>query len=221
MLWNVGRSGQDCVGESEDEKLVVVGDQVTGGVGDGLEKIVVVGDPEGVDPRFPLLQILAEPNLIALSGDTASFLAGGEFPVPVAQGTNGAVTVQFQSFGVGLAFTPTVTGDDVINLAVAPEVSQLDKENSVRITPGSDPVPALTVRRAKTTIELRDGQSFAIAGLLQNTYQNAISQFPWVGDVPAPLRTTLTNIANGDFAARSVAFSPAGGWVVLYGPMGL
>ena len=129
------------------------------------------------------IRILAEPNLIALSGDTASFLAGGEFPIPVAE-QNGSISVSFKSFGVALAFTPTVIGDEVINLVVAPEVSQLDEAHAVRITPGSDPVPALTVRRAKTTIELRDGQSFSIAGLLQNTYANTIDQFPWVGDVP-------------------------------------
>jgi pilus assembly protein CpaC len=130
-----------------------------------------------------VIRVLAEPNLLALSGDTASFLAGGEFPIPIAE-QNGSISVSFKSFGVSLAFTPTVIGEDQINLVVAPEVSQIDTTLSVRITPGSDPVPGLTTRRAKTTIELRDGQSFAIAGLLQSTYQNALSQIPWLGDVP-------------------------------------
>jgi pilus assembly protein CpaC len=130
-----------------------------------------------------VIRILAEPNLLALSGDTASFLAGGEFPIPVAE-QNGSIAVQFQNFGVSLAFTPTVLGDGQINLVVAPEVSQIDETLSVRITPGSDPVPGLTTRRAKTTIQLRDGQSFAIAGLLQSTYQNALSAIPWLGNVP-------------------------------------
>ncbi|MFZ0853936.1 MAG: type II and III secretion system protein family protein, partial [Hyphomicrobiaceae bacterium] len=100
-------------------------------------------------------RLLAEPNLVAMSGDTASFLAGGEFPFPVQTGLN-TTTVEFKKFGVGLAFTPTVLGDGLINLKIAPEVSQLDPANSV------NGVPSLTVRRAETTTELRDGQSFAI-----------------------------------------------------------
>src|SRR5262249_45183215 len=113
----------------------------------------------------------------------ASFLAGGEFPIPVAENNN-TISVAFKQFGVSLAFTPTVIGDDLMNLVVAPEVSQIDPTLSVRITPGADPVPALVVRRARTTIELRDGQSFAIAGLLQSNYSNSIDAFPWIGNVP-------------------------------------
>jgi pilus assembly protein CpaC len=130
-----------------------------------------------------VVKTLAEPNLVALSGDTASFLAGGEFPIPVAE-DNGSISVSFKNFGVSLAFTPTVVDGDLINLVVAPEVSQIDPALSVKITPGADPVPALVVRRARTTIELRDGQSFAIAGLLQSNYSNSIDQFPWIGNVP-------------------------------------
>jgi len=133
-----------------------------------------------------LVKTLAEPNLVALSGDTANFLAGGEFPVPVAQsgaGTNNStITIEFKEFGVGLAFTPTVIGKDLINLVVAPEVSRLDQQNGVTIS-GFE-VPGLATRRAKTTIELRDGQSFAIAGLLQDSYQDAANGLPWLGDVP-------------------------------------
>lgn len=128
-----------------------------------------------------LLRTLAEPTLIALSGDTASFLAGGEFPIPVAS-EDDTITVEFKEFGVGLGFTPTVIGKDLINLVVAPEVSRIDPTISVQTTLVS--VPGLSTRRAKTTIELRDGQSFAIAGLLQQDYQNAISGLPWLSDIP-------------------------------------
>jgi pilus assembly protein CpaC len=122
-------------------------------------------------------RLLAEPNLVAMSGDTASFLAGGEFPFPV-QGALNTTTVEFKKFGVGLAFTPTVLGDGLINLKIAPEVSQLDAANSF------NGVPSLTVRRAETTTELRDGQSFAIAGLLQSSNTKSESQLPWIGEVP-------------------------------------
>jgi pilus assembly protein CpaC len=124
---------------------------------------------------------LAEPNLVALSGDTASFLAGGEFPFPVAA-QNNQITVQFKKFGVGLAFTPTVLSHGLINLKIEPEVSQLDPTNVLQV--GGIAVPSLIVRRASTTIELRDGQSFAIAGLLQSTNSTTADQLPWIADVP-------------------------------------
>jgi pilus assembly protein CpaC len=124
---------------------------------------------------------LAEPNLTALSGDTASFLAGGEFPVPVPQGL-GAVAITYKKYGVGLAFTPTVLADGVINLKIEPEVSELDFSNQVLIA--DKPVPPLIVRRASTTVELRDGQSFVIGGLLQSQGKTAQEQLPWLGDVP-------------------------------------
>jgi pilus assembly protein CpaC len=125
---------------------------------------------------------LAEPNLVALSGDTASFLAGGEYPIPVA-GTFGQVTVDYKKYGVGLAFTPTVLGHGLINLKIEPEVSQIDTTHTVSVSAGIS-VPALIVRRASTTIELRDGQSFMIGGLLQTNNQNLIEQLPWIGSVP-------------------------------------
>ena len=128
-----------------------------------------------------VIRTLAEPNLVSMSGETASFLAGGEFPIPV-QADQGRVTIEFRQFGVGLAFTPTVLDDGIINLKVAPEVSQLDNTNSVRV--GNIQVPALRVRRANTTIELRNSQSFAIAGLLQNETSNRKTQTPWIGDIP-------------------------------------
>lgn len=130
---------------------------------------------------------LAEPNLIALSGDTASFLAGGEFPVPVAQATNAdaastTITVEFKEFGVGLSFTPTVLDESRINLVVKPEVSSIDTTSSVEFS--GFQIPGLKTNRVSTTIELRDGQSFAIAGLYKDDYRNAVSQLPWIGDVP-------------------------------------
>jgi pilus assembly protein CpaC len=128
-----------------------------------------------------VIRRLAEPNLTALSGDTASFLAGGEFPIPVSANL-GQVSVEWKKYGVGLAFTPTVLGDGVINLKIEPEVSQLDPTTTVQV--GSITVPALIVRRANTTVELRDGQSFAIAGLLQSISTQDQKQLPWLADVP-------------------------------------
>jgi pilus assembly protein CpaC len=128
-----------------------------------------------------LARSLAEPNLVALSGDTASFLAGGEYPIPVP-GSLGVVTIDYKKYGVGLAFTPTVLKDGLINLRIEPEVSELDRSNPVVIAGIS--VPPLIVRRASTTIELRDGQSFVIGGLLQNKSTTSQQQLPWLGDVP-------------------------------------
>jgi pilus assembly protein CpaC len=128
-----------------------------------------------------LARRLAEPNLVALSGDTASFLAGGEFPFPV-QANFDKITIEFKKFGVGLAFTPTVLGDGLINLKIEPEVSEIDPNNS--ITVNGTQIPGLVVRRAQTTLELRDGQSFALAGLLQTTNFSTQAQLPWIGQVP-------------------------------------
>ena len=131
-----------------------------------------------------LARSLAEPNLVALSGDTASFLAGGEYPIPVA-GQLGQITVDYKKYGVGLAFTPTVLSRGLINMKIEPEVSQIDTNpaHTVSITGGIS-IPALIVRRASTTIELRDGQSFVIGGLLQTNNRNQVDQLPWVGSVP-------------------------------------
>ncbi len=128
-----------------------------------------------------LLKTLAEPNLIALSGDTASFLAGGEFPIPVDQ-EDGRTTIEFKPFGVSLSFTPTVIGKDLINLVVSPEVSAIDTTTSVVLSGFN--IPGLITRRATTTVELRDGQSFAIAGLIQSDFSDTINQVPGLGDVP-------------------------------------
>lgn len=125
--------------------------------------------------------ILAEPSLTAMSGETAKFLAGGEFPVPVAQDDN-TITIQFKEFGVALAFTPTVLNESRINLKVAPEVSELSEAGAIRSEEIS--VPSLTTRRAETTVELGSGQSFAIAGLLQSSMRESVRKFPGLGDLP-------------------------------------
>lgn len=134
-----------------------------------------------------LVRRLAEPNLMALSGESARFLAGGEFPVPVASTPGAAgvvptVTIQFKTFGVELGFVPTVLSRGVINLRVEPSVSELDFANAVTIA--GTTIPALSSRNARTTVELRDGQSFAIAGLLQTRNRQDVSQLPWIGSVP-------------------------------------
>jgi pilus assembly protein CpaC len=131
--------------------------------------------------------ILAEPNLIAMSGETASFLAGGEVPLIVPQsGANaGTVTIQYKQVGVSLAFTPTIIGER-INLRVAPEVSELSAVGTITVPLGTGTVsiPGIRTRRAATTIELGSGQSFAIAGLLQSSSSQDINKFPWIGDIP-------------------------------------
>ncbi|MEN9719141.1 MAG: hypothetical protein RIQ99_2019, partial [Pseudomonadota bacterium] len=124
---------------------------------------------------------LSEPNLTALSGETANFLAGGESPIPVGQG-QGVTTIEYKKFGVSLAYTPTVLANGRISLRVRPEVSELSSQGSVTLN--GFQVPALTVRRAETTVELGSGQSFMIAGLMTNASQNAIKKMPGAGDVP-------------------------------------
>jgi pilus assembly protein CpaC len=128
-----------------------------------------------------LVKILAEPTLVTLSGQEAQFLAGGEFPIPVPQDFS-VVTIEYKQFGVGLHFTPTVLSDNKISMRVAPEVSDLDFSTAV-VTAGFA-VPGLTVRRASTVIELADGQSFAIAGLLRENVRESVSKFPILGDIP-------------------------------------
>ena len=142
--------------------------------------------------RKGAITTLAEPTLIALSGETASFLAGGEFPVPVVQsggsgggsggGNNQALTVEWKPFGVSLAFTPTVLADGVINLVVQPEVSSIDPTASIVIN--NLTIPGLQTRRAKTVVEMRDGESFALAGLIRKDFQDTIRQVPLLGSLP-------------------------------------
>ena len=136
--------------------------------------------------RKGAITTLAEPTLVALSGETANFLAGGEFPVPVAQDSSNnnssAITVEWKPFGVSLAFTPTVLADGVINMIVEPEVSSIDPTTA--IVSNNLRIPGLLTRRAKTVVELRDGESFAMAGLLRTDFQDTIRQFPILGSIP-------------------------------------
>lgn len=134
-----------------------------------------------------VLQILAEPNLLTASGKDASFLAGGEFPFPVIQSTGGAgsfpaITIQFKEFGVRLNFTPTLRADGLIHLKVSPEVSSLDFSNALTIQ--GFVIPALSTRRVSSEMDLKDGQSFAIAGLVDNTVTQTMEKIPWIGDIP-------------------------------------
>ena len=131
--------------------------------------------------RSGLVTTLAQPNLTALSGETANFLAGGEFPIPISQGL-GTTTVEYKNFGVSLAYSPTVLSNGRISMRVRPEVSELSSQGSVTLN--GFQIPALTIRRAETTIELGSGQSFMIAGLMSTSSQNAIDKAPGLGDVP-------------------------------------
>jgi pilus assembly protein CpaC len=194
VQWNVfGSSGGAVIGSRQRANLLpraagVAAGVLSGAPPFGVAMARIIADGTTIDAFINALEeqglarSLAEPNLTALSGDTASFLAGGEYPIPVA-GSLGSVTVEFKRYGVGLAFTPTVLKGGLINLKIVPEVSQFDPNHSVNLGNGLS-VPALIVRRADTTVELRDGQSFVIGGLLQNNSTTAQEQLPWVGDVP-------------------------------------
>ncbi len=131
-------------------------------------------------------RVLAEPNLMTTSGQEAAFLAGGEYPIPVPQATGGGttITIEYKKFGVGLAFTPTVLSDKKIALKVAPEVSEIDQTLTLSYTVAGILVPGLRVRRATTNVEVRDGQTLSIAGLLQDQDRNIVSKFPILGDIP-------------------------------------
>lgn len=152
----------------------------------GVEKIFNLGGAavgvvlEALENKG-LVRTLAEPNLVAISGNEARFLAGGEVPIPVAQ-EGGAISVEYKPFGVQMIFTPTVLDNDNINLVLETEVSEVDSANSV-VTDGLT-LPAFTNRRASTVVEMKDGESIAIAGLLQDNFADNVSQLPWLGDLP-------------------------------------
>lgn len=131
-----------------------------------------------------LVTTLAQPNLTALSGETAQFLAGGEYPIPVSQGSNGGtnISIEYKNYGVSLSYAPTVLSNGRISMRVRPEVSELSSEGAVTLN--GFQVPSLTVRRTETTVELGSGQSFMIAGLLSNNSQNTIQKLPGAGDLP-------------------------------------
>ncbi|HEU5117005.1 MAG TPA: hypothetical protein VFT74_10060, partial [Isosphaeraceae bacterium] len=172
--------------------------QLVGGASAPLNgtKSTVFGIFQGANFEFILnalrqnsfLKVLAEPNLVALSGQEASFLAGGEFPVPVPQvsasGVAPTITVRFREFGVRLNFVPFVVDDETVRLSVAPEVSQIDFTIATTLVAGGTPVPGLNTRKAQTTVELKQGQTLAIAGLLQLTMDGSTTRIPGLGDLP-------------------------------------
>lgn len=143
--------------------------------GRSIQAMIDVLDQEG------MISVLAEPNLTAVSGETASFLAGGEFPIPVKQDRD-SITVEFKPFGVALDFTPTVLADDRISIKVRPEISEIDPTSSIVME--GIMIPGLSVRRVETTVEMASGQSFAIGGLLQNNIRDIASQIPGLGKIP-------------------------------------
>jgi pilus assembly protein CpaC len=160
------------------------------GLGAGKSALAIAGRLFGIDAaaaidlaeREGLITTIAQPNLTALSGETASFLAGGEIPVPIAQGTSNTVSVEYKPYGVSLSFTPTVLSDGRISMRVRPEISDLASVGSVQISGFT--IPALTTRRTETTVELGSGQSFMIGGLLQNSHNNSVDRTPGLGNVP-------------------------------------
>jgi pilus assembly protein CpaC len=154
-----------------------------------------------------LFQSLAEPNLVAESGKEASFLAGGEFPIPVAQasGANIAISIQFKEFGVRLSFTPTVVADRV-HLKVKPEVSTLDFNNAILLQ--GFRIPALSTRRAETELELRSGQTFAMAGLLNNSVATSMQKIPGIGDIPILGKLFQSKAAQKDQTELVVMIEP-------------
>lgn len=143
----------------------------------GLDTIAALDLAE----QIGLVTTLSEPNLTALSGETATFLAGGEFPIPISEGL-GSVAIQYRNFGVSLSYTPTVLANGRISMRVRPEISELSTQGAVTLN--GFQVPSLTIRRTETTIELGSGQSFMIAGLMSNNSQNLIDKAPGVGDIP-------------------------------------
>ena len=172
------------VGRTEGPEGASVVTNVTGGTTIGAFGRFLgldIGSALDLAERDGLVTTLSQPNLTALSGETAEFLAGGEFPIPLSQGL-GTTTIEYKKYGVSLAYTPTVLANGRISIRVRPEVSELSSQGA--ITLNGFQVPALTVRRAETTVELGSGQSFMIAGLLSNNAQNTIDKAPGIGDLP-------------------------------------
>jgi pilus assembly protein CpaC len=131
-----------------------------------------------------LLSILAEPNLVAMSGHEASFLAGGQFPVPIVSGFGGQVSIQYKDFGVQLRFTPTIVDEETIRLNVAPEVSTIDESIGTSLVPGGLPTPGINTRKVNTTVEMREGETLALAGLLEVAIDAQTTRIPGLGDLP-------------------------------------
>jgi pilus assembly protein CpaC len=178
IRWDAALSFGDFALGLNTGTLLEGANRISGGFENGSANIAGVIDAL---EREGLVSVLAEPNLTALSGETASFLAGGEFPVPVGT-ENNEIQIEFKEFGVSLAFTPTVMSKNRISLRVRPEVSDLSENGSIRI--GTLVIPALATRRAETTVELGSGQSFAIGGLISNSTRTNVEKLPGLGDLP-------------------------------------
>lgn len=176
--WNTQSLAAAALGGTATPSGVDTAGVITGGFAIGSVQFQVM--LEAMESNG-LARTLSEPSLTALSGQEASFLAGGEFPVPVI-GEGGSVSIDYRPFGVELSFTPRVLDGDVINLELNASVSSLDSSNAV--STGGVSVPAFRRRQTSTTVEIRDGESFAIAGLLQDDFQGATAQVPWLGDIP-------------------------------------
>ena len=182
-IGNVGKLGVGLVTNNAVSSAFGAASTLTGaynaGGGNGINGLI---DALASDN---LIHVLAEPNLTAMSGEAASFLVGGEFPIPVAQ-QSGSLTVEFKQYGVALAFVPTVLSEDRIRIKVRPEVSQLTTQGAVSVSVGTTAlqIPALSVRRAETTIELGSGQSFAMAGLLMDNTNQTVNALPGIGELP-------------------------------------
>jgi pilus assembly protein CpaC len=179
-LFGIGRGNPGTIGTDGTATFRSLADGTTLGLAGHILGLDVLGSLDLLESDG-LVTTLAEPNLTALSGETASFLAGGEFPIPISQSL-GSVTIEYKQYGVGLAFTPIVLADGRISMRVRPEVSELSNEGALKLN-GYD-VPAVTTRRAETTVELGSGQSFMLAGLLRNANTNNIEKAPFLGDLP-------------------------------------
>lgn len=180
-----GISGADSAFHTNEdgiiERMVKKVDGTSIGVGGKLLGTLINAQLDLAE-RDGLVATLAQPNLTAMSGETADFLAGGEFPIPLAQANSNSITIEYRKYGVSLSYTPTVLSNGRISMRVRPEVSELSSEGAIKVN-GFD-VPALTVRRTETTVELGSGESFMIAGLISNKSIGSINKAPGLGDVP-------------------------------------
>jgi len=189
LPFSVGQQVQGYQIDPLTGKLALVPGTTVSAAGGGLSTLSLLGKFAGMNilgtldagETIGLVTTLAQPNLTAVSGETAEFLAGGEFPIPLSQGL-GSVSIDYKKYGVSLSYTPTVLSSGRISLRVRPEVSELSSQGAVTL--GGFTIPALTTRRTETTVELGSGQSFMIAGLMSNHSQNAVQKLPGAGDVP-------------------------------------
>ncbi|MCF7962327.1 MAG: pilus assembly protein N-terminal domain-containing protein [Pirellula sp.] len=197
--WIFGSSNGNVVGTNISGNMVTAkGTMVNGGLSSAGTGNVLGGNGTafGIFPsanfdvllrvlrKNALLSILAEPNLVAMSGHEASFLAGGQFPVPVQSGLGGQTSIQYKDFGVQLRFTPTIVDEETIRLNVSPEVSTIDESIGTSLVPGGSPTPGINTRKVNTTVEMREGETLALAGLLEVALDAQTTRIPGLGDLP-------------------------------------